>query len=218
MDRREFLAAMAALPALNLQEPPPAPKYRIVTPYKPAAQPGMPGPYPGRVVTVHSPKCIDVATERADAATVKTMMTRGMTTLTGDNDVRDSWARFFNAQDFVGIKVNMVGGPAVVSAPEIVGEIATQLVAVGVKPANIVVYDRGSARIREAGYEQVIPAGARVETGSTWLGFDPDVYVETMFWEEEDTRSFLLRMVTEQFTKIVNVPNMKDHEIGRAHV
>ena len=211
MDRREFLAAMAAFPALNLQESPPAPNYKIVSSYKPTAQPGMPGPYPGRVVTVHSPQCIDVATEKADTPTVKMMMARGMTTLTGDKDVRDSWARLFNAQDFVGIKVNMVGGPAVVSAPEIVGEIATQLVAVGVKPANIVVYDRGSGRIREAGYEQVIPAGARVESGNTWLGFDPDVYVEATFWEEEDTRSFLLRMITQQFTKIVNVPSMKDH-------
>ena len=211
MDRREFLAAMAAMPAFNLQEPRPAPKYKVVSSYKPAEHPGMPGPYPGRVVTVHSPRCIDVASEKADAATVKAMMTRGMTTLTGDKDVRDSWARFFNARDFVGIKVNCVGGPAVVSAPEIVGEIAGQLAAVGVKPRNIVVYDRASALLQKLGYQQVLPAGARVESGSTWLGFDPDVYVETTFFEEEDTRSFLLKMITQEFTKIVNVPNMKDH-------
>ena len=210
MDRREFLAAMAAVPALNLQERP-APKYHIVSSYKPVPNPGMPGPYPGRVVTVHSPTCIDVATETADAPTVRAMMTRGMTTLTGDRDVRDSWARFFNAQDVVGIKVNGVGGPAVVSAPEVVGEIATQLVAVGVKPANIVVYDRGSGRARDAGYEKFAPAGIRIEGGNTWLGFDPEVYVETTFFKEDDTRSFLLRMITQQFTKIVNVPNMKDH-------
>jgi hypothetical protein len=54
MDRREFLAAMAAVPVLGVQ-PRPIPNYRIVTKYKPAAQPGMPGPYRGRVVTVHSP-------------------------------------------------------------------------------------------------------------------------------------------------------------------
>jgi uncharacterized protein (DUF362 family) len=211
MDRREFLAAMAAMPALNVQEPRPVPKYHAVTSYKPTPLPGMPGPYPGRVVTVHSPNCIDAASEKVDAPTVKAMMTRGMTTLTGDKDVRDSWARLFNAQDFVGIKVNCVGGPAVVSAPEVVAEIAAQLVAVGVKPTNIVVYDRSSAQLQQLGYDKVIPAGARVESGNTWLGFDPDVYVETTFSGEDDTRSFLLRMITQQFTKIVNVPNMKDH-------
>jgi uncharacterized protein (DUF362 family) len=211
MDRREFLAAMAAVPALQVQGPRPAPKYRIVTKYQPAQRPGMPGPYPGRVVTVHSPNCIDVASEKADAPTVRAMMTRGMTALTGDKNVRDSWARFFNAQDFVGIKVNCVGGPAVVSEPEVVAEIATRLIAVGVKPANIVIYERAGGQLHKVGYEKFVPAGIRVASAETWLGFDPDVYMETTFFGEDDTRSFLLRMVTEQFTKIVNVPSMKDH-------
>jgi len=34
---------------------------------------------------------------------------------------------------------------------------------------------------------------------------------EVNFFGEEDTRSYLIRMVTDQFTKIINVPNMKDH-------
>ena len=66
----------------------------------------MPGLYPGRVVTVHSPKCIDEVTEKVDVPSVQQMIARGMTTLTGDKDPRDSWARFFNAQDVVGIKIN----------------------------------------------------------------------------------------------------------------
>ena len=79
MDRRTFLAAMAAMPALTALEmevaaqrlPRPVPNYRVVTRFKPWAKPGMPGPYPGRVVTVHSPRCIDEVTEngrRADGA------------------------------------------------------------------------------------------------------------------------------------------------------
>src|SRR4029453_2454113 len=98
MDRREFLTAMAAVPVLSALEPRPVPSYRVVTKYKPAGQAGMPGPYPGRVVTVHSPRCIDEATEKVDVPTVQAMIARGMTTLTGDKDPRDSWARFFNAQ------------------------------------------------------------------------------------------------------------------------
>ena len=56
MDRREFLTAVAAVPALAALQPRPIPNYRIVTTFKPAPQSGMPGPYPGRVVTVHSPR------------------------------------------------------------------------------------------------------------------------------------------------------------------
>ena len=50
MDRREFLAAMAAVPVLGVQ-PRPIPDYRIVTNYKPAAQPGM----RARIAAVWSP-------------------------------------------------------------------------------------------------------------------------------------------------------------------
>src|ERR1051325_5295118 len=133
MNRRTFLAAAASVPAFAATEPRPIPNYRIVTKHKPAAQPGMPGPYPGRVVSVHSPKCIDEQTEKVDVPTVQAMIARGMTTLTGDKDARDSWARFFNDQDFVGIKINCSGAPGAMSMPEVVAEIVRNLMTVGVR-------------------------------------------------------------------------------------
>ena len=211
MKRRTFLAAAASVPAFPAVNTRRTPDYRIVTKYQPAAQPGMPGPFPGRVVTVHSPKCIDEVTEKVDVPTVQAMIARGMTTLTGDKDPRDSWARFFNAQDFVGIKINCSGAPGAMSMPDVVAEISRNLIAVGVKPANIVIHERGGGQILLAHYEQFVPAGIRIESANTWLGYDPDVYVEANFFGEDDTRSYLLRMVTEHFTKIINVPNMKDH-------
>ena len=44
------------------------------------------------------------------------------------------------------------------------------------------------------------------------LGYDPKTYVETSFFGEEDTRSNLVRLVSETLTKIINVPNMKEHQ------
>jgi uncharacterized protein (DUF362 family) len=213
MDRREFLTAMAAVPAIGVlqQNTRPIPDYRVVTGFKPSAQPGMPGMYPGRVVTVHSPKCIDEATEKVDVPTVKEMIARGMSTLTGDKDPRDSWSRFFDANDFVGIKINCSGAPGAMSMPDVVAEIVRNLTTVGVKPTSIVIHERGGGQIRLAKYEEFVPQGVRVESANAWLGFDPGVYVEANFFGEDDTRSFLMRMVTEQFTKIINVPNMKDH-------
>jgi uncharacterized protein (DUF362 family) len=211
MNRRTFITAAASVPALGAVNTRPIPNYRVVTKYKPAAQPGMPGPYPGRVVTVHSPNCIDETTEKVDVPTVQAMIARGMTTLTGDKDARDSWARFFNSQEFVGIKINCSGAPGAMSMPEVVTEIARNLIAVGVRPTNIVIHERGGGQILLAHYERFVHAGIRVESANTWLGYDPDVYVEANFFGEDDTRSYLLRMVTEQFTKIINVPNMKDH-------
>ena len=209
VNRRVFLAEAALIPVAL--QPRPVPKYRVVTRFRPEGKLGMPGPYPGRVITVHSPTCIDEATEKVDVPTVKEMVRRGMTSLTGDRDPRDSWARFFNAQDFVGIKVNASGAPGAMSMPEVVADVAANLMAVGVKPANIVIHERGGGQILLAHYERYVPAGIRIESANTWLGYDPDVYVEANFFGEDDTRSYLIRMVTDHFTKIVNIPNMKDH-------
>jgi uncharacterized protein (DUF362 family) len=212
MDRREFLAAMAAMPAVNALQVRPVPDYRVVTRFKPeSSSPGMPGRYPGRVITVHSPRVIDEVTEKVDVPTVEAMIATGMTTLTGDKDARDSWARFFNADDFVGIKVNASGATGAMSMPEVVAEIVRNLMVVGVKPTNIVIHERGGGQILLPRYDQYVPAGVRVESANTWLGYDPGVYVEVNFFGEDDTRSYLLRMITEKFTKIINVPNMKDH-------
>lgn len=211
MHRRTFLQAAAFVPALAQLEPRPIPTYRVVTKFAPGARPGMPGAYPGRVVTVHAPGCIDEATEKVDVPTVQTMIARGMTALTGDRDPRDCWARFFEAQDVVGIKINCSGAPGAMSMPEVVAEIIRNLMVVGVKPANIVIHERGGGQILLAHYERFVPEGVRIEAGNTWLGYDPDVYVEANFFGEDDTRSYLLRMVTDRFTKIINVPNMKDH-------
>jgi uncharacterized protein (DUF362 family) len=52
---------------------------------------------------------------------------------------------------------------------------------------------------------------AAENTRSQMTNYDPRTYVEVDFFGEEDTRSNLIRLVSERFTKIINVPNMKDH-------
>ena len=42
-------------------------------------------------------------------------------------------------------------------------------------------------------------------------GYDPATYVEADLFGEEDTRSAMMRLITQRLTKIVNIPNIKDH-------
>ena len=84
MDRRAFVRLLAAaplIPAFQIRSGLPA--LRVVSRYAPAASPGMPGPYPGRVVSVTSAKSVDTATGAANDEAVREMMARGMRTLTG---------------------------------------------------------------------------------------------------------------------------------------
>ena len=110
-----------------------------------------------------------------------------------------------------GIKINASGAPQICSRPEVVGEIARNLVEVGVKPENIWVHERFNDQVRTVKYADFLPKGAHVVTADSQLGYDPFTYVETSFFGEDDTRSNLVRLVSDKLTKIINVPNMKDH-------
>ena len=215
MERRAFLRAAAAMPAAVAGAAEGLPKYRVVTRFKPAANPGMPGPCPGQVAVVHAAKSIDTESEKVDAAVVREMMARGMCALSGDRDPRDAWARLFTPTDVVGIKVNCSGAPGIMSTPEVVAEIVRNLGVVGVKPAQVWIYERFRNQMDEVHYDRHVPAGVHIEAAEEFRGwvsrYDPNTYVEVNFFGEEDTRSSMIRSITERFTKIINVPNMKDH-------
>jgi uncharacterized protein (DUF362 family) len=215
MERRTFLQMLAAAP-LALDNPPLAmPQYRIVSPFSKMAASGMPGPYPGKVVSARSAKCIDATTGKVDAAVVRDMMARGMCELAGRAQPLEAWKSFFVPEDIVAIKVNCGGRPDVVSSPEIVAEIIRNLQAVGLKPEQIVIYERFQSQLNEVNYAPHIPKGVEITAAERGRGdnqgYDPAVYVEAEFFGEEDTRSNLMRLVSRRATKIINVPNMKDH-------
>ena len=176
----------------------------------------MPGPYPGQVVRVHSENSIDTASARVNREVVKQMLAGGMKALTGDARPEDAWARFISPKDVVGIKVNCSGAPQIRSSPEVVAGIAENLIAIGVPAKQIYVYERFEGQLRSVGYEKFLPAGIELyaveESRRSILRYDPKTYVETSFFGEEDTRSNVVRLVSETLTKIVNVPNLKEHQ------
>jgi uncharacterized protein (DUF362 family) len=167
---------------------------------------------------VHGEKSLNEQTGDVDREVVRRMLAAGMQALTGERRPEDAWARFISPRDVVGIKVNCSGAPQICSRPEVVGAIAENLIAVGVPANQIYVYERFSDQLRSVNYPAQIPAGVNVEavekeySRGAVLGYDPRTYVETSFFGEDDTRSNLVRMVADRFTKIINVPNTKEHQ------
>jgi uncharacterized protein (DUF362 family) len=214
MDRRTFLELTGATP-LALAAADSLPKYRVVSAYRPAENPGTPGPYAGQVVSVHAPRSIDPESEKVDAPTVREMISGGMRELTGVKADTDAWGRFFTPSDVVGIKVNCSGAPGTMSLPEVVAEITRNLVAIGIKAGQIYIYERFLGQMQRVGYDRFVPQGVEIHAAETSRGsisnYDTKTYVEVDFFGEEDTRSNMTRLVTERLTKIINVPNMKDH-------
>ncbi len=220
LDRRTFVQMLAATPLAKIalaDESNGIPKYRVVSPHKAVSALGMPGPYPGKVVSVKSAKCLDESGDNVNAEVVREMMERGMRTLTKQKATIDAWKQFFNASDVVGIKVNAGGHPWVVSSPAIVAECIRNLMEIGIKPSNIYIYERFENQLRDVNYVPHVPAGVnivaaeRANRSTDNLGYDPGIYVEANFFGEEDTRSNLMKLVSNTLTKIINIPNIKDH-------
>jgi hypothetical protein len=239
VDRRDFVRWLAAVPFLGqfsgqrlaaaqsaspaaatdkYAKHPDVPNFKVATSYAaPKTGLGMPGPYPGTVIRVRSAKCVDEATNQANAEVVQEMMARGICALTQEATPAAAWKRFFEPSDVVGIKVNCGGYPNVTSAYEIVAETIRQLGAVGIPPTQIYIYERFQNQLDNVNYTPHIPEGVQIVAAeranrySDNNGYDPTVYLEADLFGEEDTRSNMMRLVTQKLTKIINIPNMKDH-------
>ena len=190
MDRRAFLELLAAAPlASAARAEDAAPRYRVVSRYPPAAVPGMPGPWPGRVVSVRSPRCLDEGGRRRRRDRARDDGPRHAV-LDGRGDHLGARRRFFQPQDVVGIKVNAGGVPHVVSNPAIVAETCRQLMAVGIPATSLVVFERFQNQIDGIGYPAYLPEGVQVfaaEAGNRRMdnrAYDPATYVEVDFFGE----------------------------------
>ena len=185
----------------------------------------MPGPYRGRVVAVENPASIISGSYKAEA--IQQMMRQGMTNLTGADGWVDAWRRFVEPGDVVGIKVNPVGSPRVISDATVLQEIIQGLKAAGVKSQDIVVYDRYRAQFLKAGFDKWLPEGVRWSSATEDYdhiqqaieGYDPDHYLDMALtrpgYDIENLtarRSYAARFITKEVNKLINLPVLKDHQ------
>lgn len=223
MERRDFVKLMASTPLIAREDAldwkrRAIPKHKIATPHKGTTGAlGMPGPYPGQVVSVKSERVLSDDGKQINADIVREMMERGMRLLTGQRQTIDAWRQFIRPEDIVGIKVNVVGRPWCVSSHAVVAETVRNVLAVGVKPSQIYIYDRFRDQLDEANYRPHVPEGIKfyapepANNGESSPHYDPRVYLESDLFGEENTRSNLMKLMSQQLTKIISIPNMKDH-------
>lgn len=216
--RNLILGAGAAISALDL-----ALSAQTVSNF-PASKLGLPGLYKGRVIAVeHSGSIVDDKYQRAP---VEAMMSRGMKELTGA-DWADSWRQFVSKDDVVGIKVNPVGQPHVISAPEVLQTIIGGLRAAGVPAKNIVVYDRYRDQFTKAGFDKWLPEGVRWSSAVKDYdniqldieGYDLNHYMDMALTHpgydvtnERARRSYAAKFITQEVNKLINLCVLKDHQ------
>lgn len=214
--RREFLSSAFATACATL----------IPSQSKAATtKPGMPGAWPGRVIAVESPGSIVSGSYQAD--TVRNMMRKGMSELTGAPGWVDAWRALFEKGDVVGIKVSPVGGPGLSSDAIVLNEIIDGLKEAGVPHSDVLVFNRYRQETQAAGIDKWLPSDVRWDAASEQYnevqldmeGYDRDHFMEMALVKPgEDPndprfrRSHVAKIVTQRINKFINLPVLKHHQ------
>ena len=163
-------------------------------------------------------------------AVVKKLVDRAVAEFTGKESPGDAWSEFISPSDIVGIKVNCIAQKNFSTQRCVVDAIVDGVTGAGVKPSNIIVWDRWNWEMQAGGYE-INTSGEGVQCYGTDRGsYDPANVgsvprgergrmlkeITGDFYAKEPTDIagvpvYLSKILLEQVTALINVPLVKDH-------
>lgn len=162
---------------------------------------------------------------RFDAAVIRRMVDGLIMGVARQPDIASAWRVFVKPGDRVGIKVSASSAPVSSTHPAIISAVAEGLVASGVAPERIIIWDRKWDDLRRARYgalgrrytvvstdrvggynrEQFITAAAMGRLIAGDRAFDPDGAAEQTS-SKSHISSVLLRV-----NKVIHIPALTDH-------
>jgi len=151
------------------------------------------------------------------------MVHQAVCELTGNSDKAAAWASLFKPTDVVGLKINLRGGAHLSTQPCVVNAIIDGLVAAGVQPNNIIVWDAWTKELKPAGFTQnVSTEGVRylcTDHARSSAGFSEDRSKIREAYSDDpvkvaDKTVYFTRIMTDLITALINVPMVKDHVIA----
>lgn len=176
-----------------------------------------------RVVIVQERDVVDAFRPRPEK--VLAMVNRAITNLTGKLTVPEAWRSLVSTQDVVGIKVLSAPGPNSGTRPAVAAAVVQGLLAAGLPPGHIVIWDKSETDLRLAGFFDLADRfGIRV-AGSARAGYDPKIFYETPLignlvagdlefgqkGEGLGRKSFVTKLATRELTKIINLTPLLNH-------
>jgi len=103
-----------------------------------------------RVVRVESDKLW--GGDARDPQVVALMVNKGVMTFTNQTTPGAAWRSIFKPSMRVGLKINLLGRPLVYTAPEVTDAVAAGVLMAGVKPEQVIVWDRWKDHFRPTRY------------------------------------------------------------------
>ena len=201
----------------------------------PRTKMSMPGLYPGKVIQANHDACVVDGVPVEEAA--YDMLKASMLALTGAETLKQAWLQFVSPDDVIGLKVNPVAGKMLTTSHAVTKSIVKQLEEAGIPRSNLVIWDRREMQLHETGYTEENYPGIRItgteceDANGGYYDENGKLYSEARidknhflyadleesydeqtipFMVNEGKYSYFSKICTEQVTKIINVPILKN--------
>jgi len=183
-------------------------------------------PLHARVVSICDAEAIDAFRPRPDV--VRRMVQRAITNFTAKASLPEAWRCFVSPKDVVGIKVFSLPGANSGTRPAVVAAVVEGLLAAGLPPKNIVIWDKHTTDLRLAGFFSLGQRYAVRVAGSAQAGYDenasyPSSVIGNLVWGDYEfgrkgdgigRKSFVSKLVSHELTKIINVSPLLNHNLA----
>ena len=164
--------------------------------------------------------------DRVDAA-----FNCGLAQFTLNTNVPEAWRTLVSTNDTVGIKVFSEPGPLTGTRPAVVAAVARGLIAAGVPPEKIIIWDRHAADLRNAGFFELAEKLGIGCAGAAESGYDTNTFylpdapvIGALVWGDVEfgntnagvgKKSFVSKLVDQRLTKIISVaPLISENSAG----
>ncbi|MDQ7824778.1 MAG: DUF362 domain-containing protein [Candidatus Eremiobacteraeota bacterium] len=170
-----------------------------------------PSPVPAeirkRLVEVRSGKVLS-AENTVNSKVLEQMLTCAMERLTACHGDA-AWQKLFSPSDMVALKVNCLAGKRLSTHRELVNAIVSGLTRAGVQSSRIIIYDRTSEELRQAGFSLSRSGGAArcFGTDEPGVGYDEEPTISG------EVASRFSTIISRECTALINVPVLKDHDL-----
>lgn len=149
---------------------------------------------------------------KLDPSRVSALLDRAIETHTGRKHPTEAWRQIINdggaADKVIGLKTNGLGGKGICTHAVLVMAIAERLQQAGVKPGNILIWDRNARDLQACGLTiNTKPDQVRC-FGSDASGFEDNI--ET--WNTSHVR--FSKILTRECAMVINLPILKDHSMS----
>ena len=162
---------------------------------------------------------------------VEAAFNRGLLQFTQTTNAVAAWRSLVATNDTVGIKIFSVPGPLCGTRPAVVTAVVHGLLAAGLPPEKIIIWDKHAGDLRTAGYFELGKSLGVPVVGAAEAGYDTNTYylpdspvIGSLVWGDVEfgntnkgvgKKSFVSQLVSGRLTKIISVaPLINENDAG----